>query len=171
MSGSTEANTGRLSDKEYQLIRELTPLPHVDLVILRKGEDGGWETLVFNRKIGPTAGKTCLIGGRQLKGETIQDTITRQRAEVGLHVKVIQPFQHDFPSFVDSSEDQDSLKQATTLTYPVEIIGEMGEPKSDEVDSPRWVDPQDLPQNIPQHYIRKISETINRLNKLSGTFI
>lgn len=166
---------GPISEEEYQLIKKLTPLPHVDLVFLRKNHGGNWETLIFNRKTDSWAGKSCLIGGRQRKGERILRTIARQADEVGFRVRVLAPFRSDFPSYVDSGKDQDPEKQATTLVYPVVIAGgakdEVPNIKSNEVDSPKWVSVDNLPGNIIPHHARKISETINRLNKLQNIFI
>lgn len=167
-----DKKSGLIPEEEYQLIRELTPLPHVDLVFLRKDHGGNWETLIFNRKTGPWAGKSCLIGGRQRKGERILRTIARQADEVGFRVRVLAPFRLDFPSYVDSSIDQDPEKQATTLVYPVVIAGgakdEMPNIKSDEVDNPKWVSVNNLPENIVPHHARKISETINRIERLTA---
>jgi hypothetical protein len=169
-----DKNSGLIPEDKYQLIKELTPLPHVDLVFLRKASDGNWETLIFDRKTGPWAGKSCLIGGRQRKGEHIIRTIARQADEVGSRVRVLAPFRLDFPSYIDSSTDQDPEKQATTLVYPVVIAGgtknEVPDIKSNEVDSPRWVSVNNLPENIIPHHARKISETINRLSFLRNYY-
>lgn len=167
-----DKNSGLLPEKEYKLIRELTPLPHVDLVFLRKDDKENWETLIFDRKTGPWAGKSCLIGGRQRMRDRILKTIARQADEIGFRVRVLRPFLSDFPSYVDSSKNQDPEKQATTLVYPVVIAGGASTKaklpiiKSDEVDNPRWVSVNNLPENMIPHHARKISETIKRISSI-----
>lgn len=167
---SEDKKPGFLAPDQYKLITELTPLPHVDLVFLKKDDKGNWETLIFDRKTGPWAGKPCLIGGRQRKGEHIIRTIARQADEVGFRVRVLAPFKLDFPSYVDSSRDQDPEKQATTLVYPVIVAGGAGLKvsgiKSNEVDNPRWVSVNNLPENIIPHHARKISETVKRISSI-----
>ncbi len=156
-----------MSEEEFKLVKEKTPIPHVDLVFLRKAE-GKWETLIFDRKTGPWSGHTCLIGGRQRKGERILKAIARQAAEVGFRVRILKPFKSDFPSYVDANLDQDTQKQATTLVYPVVIAGRG--PKgleSNEVLNARWLPVDQLPTNMIPHHTRKILETVGRLEKLN----
>lgn len=164
----TERHPAWIPDKEYEVVKEYTPLPHAELVFLRQGEQG-LEALLFDRLTGPWKGTSCLIGGRQWKGETLEQTIARQATEIGVEAAVIPPFDPELPAFVDSSLDQDPTKQATTLTYPVAIVGGELNINTDEVSNPRWVAINNLPENIIPHHKNKILEVVERLEQFGST--
>ena len=154
-----------IPDKEYEMVREHTPLPHVDLVFLRLG-GRKLEVLLFDRLTKPWKGNSCLIGGRQWKGERLSTTIARQAAEVGHRIRIVRPFKSDFPAYVDSTLDQDPLKQATTMVYPVLVAGQGPEDmESGEVSNPRWVRIDKLPENIIPHHKNKILRVVERLER------
>ena len=159
-----------MEDEEFDLVREKTPMPFVDLVILKEGQ-AGWEVMLFDRQTGPWKGWICTIGGRQRKGEILLGTIARQAAEVGLRVRVAKPFNSSFPSYVDSSLNQDPQFQATTSTIPVLIAGSTPENlKSKEVGRPKWYKVDSLPENIIPHHKTKILITVDRLNEFRRVF-
>ena len=53
-----------MNEGEYNLVTKKTPIPTIDLVVLRNGYNT-LETLLLIRKTGYEAGKWCIIGGRQ----------------------------------------------------------------------------------------------------------
>jgi ADP-ribose pyrophosphatase YjhB (NUDIX family) len=152
-----------LSQKKYDEMKKSTPLPYVDLVILR-GKKGKREVLIFTRNIPPGKGRLCLIGGRQRKGGSLKDAVDRQAREVGLRVRVIRPFGYNFPAWVEDSEKQDTTKQATTCLYPVEILS--GKPKRGrEAKNPTWVSANDLPNGFLFDQREKIVKVLKQLEK------
>lgn len=166
-----EKSKGYISDEDYKEVRKLTPLPCVDLVFFRVGDSGRLETLLFKRKTGPWEKKICLIGGRQLKGETLGDTIRRQAGEIGVReAKIISPFTDKKFPYVDSGLEQDFLKQATTITVPMEIV--RGKPTAgEEVGDPFWCPVDNLPGEIIFHHKEKIEQCAGAVMRKNPKFL
>ncbi len=55
-----------MSTKEYNLVRQKTPIPTADLLILKKVKSK-LEALLLVRKTGYEKGKWCLIGGEAME--------------------------------------------------------------------------------------------------------
>ena len=161
----TRGENSWMPDAIYETVLRWAPLPHVDLVFLRKNPKGDWETLVFDRDNEPFKGTVSLIGGRQFKAERLLKTIARQAAQVGYRVQIIEPFNSEFPAYVDSDLKQAPNKQATTIGYPVKIVGKIFGMESDEVSNPRWVSVNNLPENIISNHKRKILKVVDKLEK------
>lgn len=73
---------------QYQQIIEVLPILCVDVVI--KSHQG--EYLLLKRDNEPRKGEWWVIGGRLLKGETLEQAVIRKvREETGLTVEIVQP--------------------------------------------------------------------------------
>ncbi len=154
-----------MTDEEYKLVTKKTPIPGVDLVILKEGKKG-FETLLIVRKTGYNKGKWCLIGGRVWIGETLDDTIKRQAKEMGIEVEVIKPFSHDFPAWIYDGLEQDETKQSLTHVYPVKIFSGEIKKKAEEYSSYKWFPVDSVPklafdQNIE---VKKVLEQLKKYN-------
>jgi colanic acid biosynthesis protein WcaH len=74
--------------EQYQQIIEVLPILCVDVVI--KNSRG--EYLLIKRDNEPRKGEWWVIGGRLLKGETLEQAVVRKiREEIGLNVEAVQP--------------------------------------------------------------------------------
>ncbi|MCL4366148.1 NUDIX hydrolase, partial [Patescibacteria group bacterium] len=150
-----------MSDAEYALVTDKTPIPTVNLVILRKKGDI-WEVLLLVRKTGYAKGRWCMIGGRIWKGETLQAAIQRHAKDLAIKVKILSPFNVNFPSYIDGRNNQDKTKQPISIVYPAEIIsGEVRE-EGEEYEGFRWFPINKLPQ-IAYGQKRQIEQTIKLL--------
>ncbi len=73
-----------ISEKEYKKILEHVPIACVDLVIAHKNK-----VLLVLRNKSPAKGNWWLVGGRVLKGESLEDAAARKALEeVGLKVSI-----------------------------------------------------------------------------------
>jgi ADP-ribose pyrophosphatase YjhB (NUDIX family) len=107
--------------KLFDSIQKSVPIPCVDLLVLREGENGT-ETLLIKRKIYPEKDKWCLIGGRILINESTVQAITRQAmVELGVRVKIIKPWSDIIPFAVFNDSKSDKQKHFVVLTLPVVI--------------------------------------------------
>lgn len=153
-----------MTDKEYQLVTERTPIPTVDLVILReRGPEK--DILLLVRKTGYEAGNWCLIGGRQWLGETAKETIKRQAADLDVEVEIIPPFAPNFPAWVHDDPTQDKTKHAITNVYPARIISGTVRQEGEEYKGFRWFRVGQLPSNIAYHHRQEIQKALEQLNK------
>lgn len=152
-----------MSEEEYQFVTSKTPIPTVDLVILRKGK-AGWKVLLLIRKIGYAKGSWCIIGGRILKGEMIKDAIKRQTYDLGITVKIIPPFDYNFPALVNDHLNQDKTKQSLCNVYPVKIISGDIREEGEEYKGFRWFPVSNLPRMAFDHKF-EVEETFKRLQK------
>lgn len=155
-----------MSEKEYRLVTSKTPIPTVDLVVLRKDKDG-YEVLSLIRKTGYAKGKWCIIGGRIWKDEAIEDTIKRQAKDLKLEVKVIPPFDYNFPALVNDHLNQDETKHSICNVYPVMIIGGEIRQEGEEYKGFKWFPVDKLPKLAYDHKF-EILEIVKRLNKFYG---
>mgnify|MGYP001572089896 CR=1 FL=1 len=153
-----------MSDDEYRLVTSKTPIPTVDLVVLKKGSLG-WETLLLIRKTGYAKGEWCIIGGRIHKGERIRDTIKRQAKDLGVRAKIIHPFDERFPAMVNDQPKQDLTKQSICSVYPVKIIGGKMRKEGEEYKGFRWFPVNKLPALAYDHK-NEILKVIGRLKEL-----
>lgn len=157
-------NPNWMTSHEYALVTEKTPILCVDLVVLRRTQKS-LETLLLIRKTGYEKGKWCIIGGRQIKGETLEEAITRQASDLGIEVKVVPPFDFNFPAYVND-KDQDRTKHPTCCVYPVVIKGGSLKGSGEEFSATKWFPVDDLPEMAYDHRaeILKVVEQIKRFN-------
>lgn len=152
-----------MSNKEYAMVTQKTPIPAVNLVIIRKGQRG-LEVLLVIRKTGYAKGQWCTIGGRVWIGESLKDAIGRQAKDLGVKVKIILPFTPNFPSFIDDRKDQDRTKQPLSFIYPAEIISGKVREEGEEYRGYKWFSANKLPE-IGYKQKLQIQKTIARLRK------
>lgn len=150
-----------MSDDEYELVTQKTPMPTVNLVILRKTKNS-WELLLLIRKTGYAKGDWCMIGGRVWKGETLQAAIQRQANDLAVKVKILSPFNPNFPSFIDDRNNQDETKHPISLIYPAEIISGQVREEGEEYKGFKWFPINKLPK-IAYGQKLQIKKTIERL--------
>lgn len=150
-----------LSEEEYKLVTDKTPIPTVDLVILRNSKKG-WEVLLLVRKTGYAKGKWCIIGGRIWKNEKIRDAIKRQADDLGVQVKIIPPFNENFPVMVNDDSKLDLTKHPISSVYPVKIVGGMIREEGEEYKGFRWFPVNKLPPLAYDHK-NEIVSAIKRL--------
>lgn len=153
-----------MSVQEYRSITKKTPLPCVDLVLLRGTINEELEVLVLIRKTGYEKGKYCIMGGRQRIGETLQDTVNRQASELGVTIKIIPPFSSEFPAVVNSRLKQDKTKQTTCSVYPVRVIEGNLKKEGKEFEKPKWVRESQLP-NMAYDHAYEINYAIKQVRK------
>lgn len=153
-----------MSDEEYKLVTQKTPIPTVNLVILRKTQNG-WGILLLIRKTGYAKGNWCMIGGRVWKGETLQAAIQRHANDLAVRVKILPPFNPNFPSFIDDRNNQDKTKHPISLIYPAEIISGQVRQKGEEYEGYKWFPINKLPK-IAYGQKLQIQKTLEQLEKL-----
>ncbi len=157
-----------MTNKEYELVTSKTPIPCVDLIILRKSEEGIIEVLLLIRKTGYGKGKWCVIGGRQWKGETLEQTINRQADDLNIKVKVIPPFEPNFPAWVNDDPSQDKTKHPCSITYPVKIISGNVREEGEEYKGYKWFPVDKLPNGIAYGHYFQILKTFEQLKKFDS---
>lgn len=152
-----------MTDEEYQLVTEKTPIPTVDMVILRK-TNSGWKTLLLKRKTGYEKGKWCIIGGRVWKGETLGEAIRRHSQDLGVEVSVISPFAPDFPAWINDNRLQDKTKHSITHVYPVLITKGKVRKEGEEYSGYAWFSPDQLPEMAYDHRT-EVEKALDQLKK------
>lgn len=157
-------NLSWMTDEEYKLVTQKTPIPTVDMVVLRKNKNI-LETLLLIRKTGYEKGKWCIIGGRVLKGETLQEAINRHISDLGVQVSIIPPFSPDFPTWVDGNPNQDKTKQSITHVYPVTITGGEVRKEGEEYSGFKWFPADQLPEMAYDHQ-NEVQITLKRMEDL-----
>lgn len=153
-----------LSEKEYQLVTSKTPIPTVDLVILRQNKKR-LEVLLLVRKTGYAKGQWCIIGGRIWRGESIKDIVQRQAGGLGVKVKILSPFDYNFPALVNDRPKQDLTKHSICNVYPVEIIKGKIKEEGEEHKGFKWFPVNKLPILAYDHK-NEIITTIKRMKDL-----
>lgn len=151
-----------MTDDEYKFVTGITPVPCVDLVILR-GDKTHREVLLLVRRTGYEKGKWCIIGGRVWIGETIDKAIDRQAGYLGIQVAILSPYAPGFPVWINGNPAQDKTKHSMTSVYPVTIVGGTLREKGEEFSGIRWFPVNALPENIAFDHRQEITETLNRL--------
>ena len=151
-----------MTQKEYQLVTQKTPIPTADLLILRKTKK--LQVLLLVRKTGYEKGKWCLIGGRQWKNENLGETINRQAKQLGVKVKILRPFSPNFPCWIDDKPSQDMTKHSCTHIYPVKIVSGNPRKEGEEFSGIKWFDPNSLPK-MAYDQRNEILNSIKQLKK------
>lgn len=157
-----------MSDKEYFLVTKKTPIPTVNLVILRKNKET-FEVLLLIRKTGYANGQWCIIGGRVHIGESLKQAIDRQAEDLKVKVKIIPPFDSTFPSFIDDQKNQDKTKSPLSFIYPVEIVSGEVRREGEEYKGYKWFSISKIPK-ISYGQKLQIQTTIEQLKKLGRFF-
>lgn len=152
-----------MSKIEYELVTNKTPIPTVNLVIIRK-RDNISEILLLKRKTGYAKGRWCIIGGRVWKGENLKKAIQRHALDLGVKVKIIPPFNPNFPSFIDDRNNQDKTKHPLSKIYPAEIESGEVRVEGEEYKGFKWFPIDKLPQ-IAYGQKLQIQKTLERLKK------
>lgn len=156
-----------MSDEEYLFVTKKTPIPTVNLVILRKNKET-FEVLLLIRKTGYAKGQWCIIGGRVHVGESLKHAIDRQAEDLKVKVRIIPPFNPTFPSFIDDQKNQDKTKSPLSFVYPVEIVsGEIRE-EGKEYKGFKWFSINNLPKIAygQKLQIKKTIEYLKRFKRL-----
>ena len=156
-----------MSEEEYQLVTGKSVIPCVDLVILRKDIKGDIGILLLIRKTGYGTGGWCLIGGRQWKGETAEETIDRQARDVGIKVETIPPFQPNFPAWINDDPNQDKTKHPCSMTYPVKIISGQVRDEGEEYKGWKWFSVKEIPKMNYGHRFQ-VLKTLEQLKKFNA---
>jgi len=137
---------GRLSERHWKLIARLTPIPCVDVVVVKNSK-----ILMGMRGIDPYRNVWALPGGRVLKHEYPEETAKRVVRAIGLRVKK-RSFVGVFPVKFPRHE----LKHYDiALCYTSEWLA--GEPRSDrELVRLSWFSPKKLPARTGENYRKMI---------------
>lgn len=151
-----------MSEQEYQLVVKKTTIPTVNLVILRKNGDH-WEVLLLVRKTGYAKGKWCMIGGRIWIGETLQKAIQRQTKDLAVKIRILPPFNPNFPSFIDDRGNQDKTKHPISMVYPAKIVSGKVRNEGEEYKGYKWFPIDKLPE-IAYGQKLQIKKTIEKLH-------
>ena len=139
----------RLPPETFELVQRSVPIICVDLVVLRKVVQQGYEALLIKRKIYPERGTWCLIGGRVLKNETILGAIRRQALrELGVRVKILPPWSSSRPILVSEALRADPQKHYVSLLYPVVITGGTIRDDGPEFDAVQWCTEKTIPRTM-----------------------
>lgn len=155
-----------LSPGLFDIIQSSVPLPHVDLVILRRGRGGDIETLLIKRKIPPEKGKWCIVGGRVLKDERLAQAIRRHsRRELGVSVSVIPPWKSTEPLKVCDNPKADPRKHAITMLYPVQIKRGKLRPEGPELSEWKWFPIEKLPKVMGFSHSDEVKAVLRALEK------
>lgn len=153
-----------MSKEEYDLVIKKTPIPCVNLVILRKNTNK-WEVLLLVRKTGYAKGNWCIIGGGVGLGESVDEAIQRHVSDLGIRVKIISPFNPNFPVFVDDRDTQDKTKHPICLVFPVKIISGQIREEGEEYKGYKWFPADNLPI-IAYGQKLQIQKTLEQLKRL-----
>jgi len=162
-----------IPDELYKRITAFTPIPCVDLVILRKTLKG-LEVLLIKRKISPEKNKWCLvggriIGGREVKPEGLSGAIKRQaQIELGVEVRIIPPWDEHHPAVLFDKAEADPAKYPIIAVYPVQLADDTVKlslgPEAKEV---KWFRYNQLPRQIGFTHKEEIEEVVSLLKKQS----
>ncbi len=163
-----------IPDTLFQTIQKTTPIPCVDLIVLRENKKGSLETLLIKRKIYPEEKKWCLIGGRILKDEETKQAIARQaKEELGVSVKILGPWDEETPFAVYNDHRSDAQKHFVVLTFPVIITKGTISKSGPEFSEAKWFSLDALPTPLGFHHKHALAmfKKYTRKNRLSGTSI
>ncbi|MBI2085924.1 DUF4916 domain-containing protein [Candidatus Daviesbacteria bacterium] len=152
-----------LGEKDYLFITSKTPIPTVDLVVLRQKMK--LEVLLVARKTGYAKGLWCIIGGRIWKGETVKDCLERQAKDLGVKVAIYPPFDFNFPALVNDHLNQDKTKQSICNVYPVKISKGEVRYEGEEYKRFGWFPVDQLPKLAFDHEF-EVKETVKRFKAI-----
>ena len=150
-----------LNDQEYQLVTKKTPIPTVNLVIIRQNMNR-WEILLLIRKTGYASGRWCIIGGRVRIDESLKQAINRHARDLAVKIKIISPFEPNFPAFIDDRNTQDETKYPISMIYPAKIVSGKIREEGMEYKGYKWFPVDKLPK-IAYGQKRQIKETMSKL--------
>jgi ADP-ribose pyrophosphatase YjhB (NUDIX family) len=150
-----------LNEQEYQLITKKTPIPTVNLAIIRQ-DSNSWEILLLKRKTGYAKGNWCMIGGRVRIGESLKQAIERHAKDLNVKVKIISPFGPNFPTFIDDRNTQDKTKHPISMVYPAKIVFGKVRNEGEEYKGYKWFPIDKLPE-IAYGQKLQIKKTIAKL--------
>ncbi len=158
----------RIPDELFSAIQDVIPIVCIDLGIFRR-VDNQLQTLLIKRRIYPSEGSWCLLGGRILKNEYIRDAIERQaKRELGVSLEILKPWDAHHPVKVFDEPTNDPQKHAIVMMYPAVIAD--GELNIDgpEFSEMQWFDVAQLPETGFTHkeQIDYAAEAINRYDSL-----
>lgn len=150
--------SGWIPDDLFQAIQKSMPVPCVDLLPVRRNKDGKIEILLIKRQIYPEIGKWGLIGGRILKDELTNSSIMRQaRRELGVSVKIIQPWTELHPFAVFNDPFSDIQKHFVVLTYLVHITNGKVKATGPEFSEAKWFPLDNLPKRFSFHHKKVVT--------------
>lgn len=152
-----------MSDEEYLLITQKTPIPTVNLVILDRSRNP-WQILLLVRKTGYAKGSWCIIGGRIRIGESLAKALKRQADDLKVKVRIIPPFGPNFPSFIDDRKKQDETKSPLSFVYPVEITSGIVRNEGEEYKGYKWFPISKLPK-IAYKQKLQVQMSLKQINK------
>lgn len=158
----TTHNSYWMSEDEYKFVTKHTPIPTVNLVILR-GNKKDLEVLLLVRKTGYAKGKWCMIGGRVRISESLKQAIERHVKDLGVKVKIISPFGSNYPAFIDDRDTQDKTKHPISMIFPVIIVSGKMRDEGEEYKSYKWFPINKLPR-IAYGQKQQIEKTIEKIN-------
>jgi ADP-ribose pyrophosphatase YjhB (NUDIX family) len=141
-----------MSAEEAKTVEGLAPVACVDLLPVRQGAEG-FEAGLISRAVPEGGEMFALVGGRVLKGESINEAVTRQlRETLGFDVSWEDDFDERLPDmlmqyFQDANASGrfgfDLSKHSIGLTWRVEIEGKVE--TGGEATSFRWFPLAELP--------------------------
>lgn len=147
-----EDHPGWLSVEDSQLVCRLTPIVCVDILPVRKDADGLEVGLIVRGDYEGGEGY-AVVGGRVLRGETLNEAVTRQvRETLGEQVSWDGDFDRRPPDMVlqyfpwekEGFFGRDPSKHSVGLTWLVEVTGE-AETGGEATDF-RWFRSNELPR-------------------------
>lgn len=150
-----------MSNEEYTLVTEKTPIPTVNLAVFRKNKKN-LEILLLKRKTGYAKGRWCIIGGRVRVKESLRSAIARHASDMAVKVAIIPPFGSTFPAFIDDRNNQDKTKHPLSMIFPVKIISGEVRKEGEEYEGYKWFPINKLPA-IAYGQKLQIQKTIERL--------
>lgn len=157
--------------KIFDIIQKFIPITTIDFIFLRKASNGSCEILLIKRRIYPERGKWCLLGGRVLKGETIQQAINRQaKRELGVRVKILLPYTLNNPIGVFSDSKADLQKHFISLVYPVIISDGNFKKAGPEFSEAKWFSINNIPFKLGFNHLEEIKYAIKILKKTTNAF-
>ena len=161
----------QIPEKLFKEIQKSIPVSCVDLLPVRKAEDGDIEVLLIKRKIYPEQGKWGLIGGRILKGELTKEVIRRQaKVELGVSVKILPPWTETNPFAVFNDPVADEQKHFVVLTYLVHITKGRVRKKGPEFNNSKWLPLNKPPKPIMFHH-KKVLDMVRQYSKTKSFFL
>ncbi len=157
----TTYNSYWMSEDEYKFVTEHTPIPTVNLVIIR-GNKKDLEVLLLVRKTGYAKGKWCMIGGRVRISESLEQAIERHVEDLGVKVKIVSPFGPNYPAFIDDRDTQDKTKHPISMIFPVRITSGKVRNEGMEYTGFKWFSLNKLPR-IAYSQKLQIEKTIEKI--------
>jgi hypothetical protein len=122
----------------YQLFCRYGVIPCTDGVAVRRNAGGAIEALAIRRGTGCFKGRFCSIGGRILRGESIEECLRRQfRSDVGSEIELLvswkspvdigqcYPLENPLSDPWPKDFGPEDNKHANSMYYPVRLLGDI----------------------------------------------